>query len=1233
MSTATDVYIVKIATALWQGRAALMVGAGLSREADRTSDSVPKFPLWSELKRNMCTELGYPENDMIGVLDLASQYEALLGRQELEMFLRRQIPDMDFLPSSLHGSMLKLPWADIFTTNYDSLLERADAKYSGSAYDLVQTNEDIAICRKRRRIVKLHGTFSIAGSFVFTEEDYRTYPVMHAPFVNMVQEAMMENVFCLLGFSGTDINFLRWIGWVHDNLGDMMPRIYLCGILNLSEAQRRDLERKNVALVDLSSFASVDEYPDTDDRHKKAIEVFLEELRKRRPISPMDWGCRDFTKNWEILREERQSYPGWLIMPYEIRERHERFLQHYRPIINCNLEKADPWKRLCMAYELNWHIEQQLYDIYPREKEIYLDALLKVNPFPKYLQITEAIHPNENTKDLSMLRESWVGLAFILARWAREHGENDLWKQLMQYLGEVKHLSESWKMQWSYERCKEALFSFDWEAVFDELQEWEVSAQQPYWQLQKAALYAGLDKLDDAESLVLDVLAEVRSRYRNLDKPNIQLQSWEAWGLNLLLFIRDGRPAQGNVEREEMDRWREMITWKENPQAEISYLSSRVLQQKKRIPSNVKRGFDPGEETVEYSFSSVPWWSDSFSWFRIHDLAPLPVRCGMSLLDKQADSAAAEDFWSFRSLYTSSWILQFTHVKDLDSRYTRLAIAIMSDDDVKHLYDACMRSLQQLDTWLVSGRKRAWGSSFAQERLSKDLEIISRLCFRLDDRGLNEVFMLAKRCYNSALYQSNECYAQTLGRLWKRLLISMRPDQLSAHILMLLCLPLLGEGGMVVHVGPHSWPEPFGYLGDIYGCGLRNVKQQEDWKPEIERLTRLVRNNEGELRKRALRRLMPLYFAELLSSAQIEDLGQAIWERLDSYEIPLDIEYSIWGITAWPGADKHDALEKLRKKLLDQDVTDDVQNIDQWYWCNLMYSSKGAQIVENDVEKITWSEEELHKFLGNAIKCMEHLEGEVPELGQHDDFAMSIRTKQKIQLIGRYLLDCVIPFISMTQEEKDSIQGLCQKMEEKDIHLVYVKLAVLLHVEKDYTHAMILLRNYLNSYVEEDVKEAYEGMIHWLNCYEQKIVEEAMPESLLTIAAHNLESRRSPGLLTGLNHMGIIIKEFPENFGEESLEHLCVTLEHLLNESKLYGAFMPGLPDALGIDQAGWPEFQYVSACFAGAIYGYYANEKKEAPPIINKWREMCKISVLPEVWHLAWHEECCDDKNDGVCS
>ncbi len=51
----------------------------------------------------------------------------------------------------------------------------------------------------------------------------------------------MENALCLFGFSGNDPNFLHWIGWVRDNLGNSTPP-YTCGLLDLSSSERRYLE-------------------------------------------------------------------------------------------------------------------------------------------------------------------------------------------------------------------------------------------------------------------------------------------------------------------------------------------------------------------------------------------------------------------------------------------------------------------------------------------------------------------------------------------------------------------------------------------------------------------------------------------------------------------------------------------------------------------------------------------------------------------------------------------------------------------------------------------------------------------------------------------------------------------------------------------------------------------------------------------------------------------------------
>ena len=141
----------------------------------------------------------------------------------------------------------------------------------------------------RPRIVKLHGTFPSNPPFIFTGEDFRTYPRRFAAFVNLAQQAMMENVFCLLGFSGDDPNFLYWSGWVRDHLADSAPRIYLCGLMGLSDSQRRFLHRRNVTPIDLNPLFPAEEFSNGALRRRLAIEWFLLSLEAGRPPDLVSW--------------------------------------------------------------------------------------------------------------------------------------------------------------------------------------------------------------------------------------------------------------------------------------------------------------------------------------------------------------------------------------------------------------------------------------------------------------------------------------------------------------------------------------------------------------------------------------------------------------------------------------------------------------------------------------------------------------------------------------------------------------------------------------------------------------------------------------------------------------------------------------------------------------------------------------------------------------------------------
>ncbi len=242
------IHIEQLRSALWTGReygrAAVFVGTGFSRNSDPAKTNPRPIPLWSDLTRILIDHL-YPvgsgqdwhresalhqKESISGSLRLAQEYEAAHGRQRLDQLIIDMVSDQDWKPGDLHRLLLELPWADVFTTNYDTLLERATDGVTDRRYVLVQTPAEIPWAT-RPRIVKLHGSFPSIRPFIITEEDFRSYPRTFAPFVNLVQQSVMESLFCLIGFSGDDPNFLYWSGWVRDNLGDSAPRIYLCGVL------------------------------------------------------------------------------------------------------------------------------------------------------------------------------------------------------------------------------------------------------------------------------------------------------------------------------------------------------------------------------------------------------------------------------------------------------------------------------------------------------------------------------------------------------------------------------------------------------------------------------------------------------------------------------------------------------------------------------------------------------------------------------------------------------------------------------------------------------------------------------------------------------------------------------------------------------------------------------------------------------------------------------------------
>jgi hypothetical protein len=83
--------------------------------------------------------------------------------------------------------------------------------------------------KRNKNVIKLHGSLRETGDsrgygfdndlrkhYVISEEDYETYPQKHEAFTQLMRISLLQESFCLVGFSGIDPNFLAWIGWVRD---------------------------------------------------------------------------------------------------------------------------------------------------------------------------------------------------------------------------------------------------------------------------------------------------------------------------------------------------------------------------------------------------------------------------------------------------------------------------------------------------------------------------------------------------------------------------------------------------------------------------------------------------------------------------------------------------------------------------------------------------------------------------------------------------------------------------------------------------------------------------------------------------------------------------------------------------------------------------------------------------------------------------------------------------------
>lgn len=520
----SELYIEEIINNLRAHHAAVLVGAGFSRNAERIDGANKHMPGWDELADIFCNQLGMDKNIVryTDPLSLAQEVEVLYGKPYLNNLLRNLMDDDSYRPGFAHDLLMNLPWMDVFTTNYDTLLERAYQNgMSTQRYKIVLSQGDLLYSAGTPRIIKLHGSFPSYEPFIISEEDYRRYPIDNAPFVNTVQQALLENLFILIGFSGTDPNFLKWIGWIHDNLSlKNSPRIYMVVHEAKSAVRKKMLAAKNIDFVVLND---IDRFKHSD--YRVSIRLFLEELNRKVDKKSggdkfwPEYHSRLFQANSDRILSElkriHNSYPGWLFAKFqsfpdlrfiltdvEFYIRRQGSDKNAAQDADTSTEKKDKSSSEgCAALELAICSEY-----------CWLIEISGSYGDPNFSDVIKALNRILERHSKERRTDDYINIQFSILHYYRLIGDEE-WEGLFDELKKKIRKHEIWNEYYArlcYENAMYQLYSFKWNHLEEAVRQIPCDNEHSEWTIKKAGMLSLVGLYQEALELLTEGITYAR---------------------------------------------------------------------------------------------------------------------------------------------------------------------------------------------------------------------------------------------------------------------------------------------------------------------------------------------------------------------------------------------------------------------------------------------------------------------------------------------------------------------------------------------------------------------------------------------------------------------------------------------------------------------------------------------------------------------------------------------------
>ena len=1192
MSDSIRPLLDEVVERIWSDQAAVMVGAGFSKNA------YSGFPDWNMLGDIFYEKIHRQKPDdkskYLNVLKLADEVKAAFGRPALNQVLKESIPDLEHEPSPLHAELLDLPWTDVFTTNYDTLLERACVSVISRKYNVVINPKDLVYSEKPR-IIKLHGDFQ-SERLVITEDDYRRYPGDFAVFVNTVRQTLLESTLCLIGFSGDDPNFLQWTGWVRDNLdSEDFPKIYLIGIFNLSVARKKLLEQHNIALVDMSECKDVGE-----DDHYKGLERFVRYLFSRRKDNGLKWPRKqnsakpdsepadqfinpDRNKSVkdqveQVLsewRRQRGLYPGWVVLPEDLHSYLWMGTQHWISYVTSS-DDLPEFVDLEFAFELNWRMERCLCPILDHQIG-FLESVLN-----RYW------HPEDWSDAGKDVPAMCIGLQLSMMRFYREEGLLEKWKTADERISRVfESMSPEQRATCYHERSLFALFGLDMEELRGRLEEWSADESLPFFEAKRASLVAETGQVQEAEKILGNSLRNIRARI-NLKpvKTDYSLISQEAIIIVLLQYVQKARLSFEGKPWDRLEVWGEfserlnvLKQYKCNPWDETKALRGMLSGHPVEMSDfTEKQGFDIGRVTQTVNFRGFDEEAlVAYRFLRFCEDAGIPLRMLNVSFEKEPTKGTLLRTYKYSPYWAMATLVRMGEQKAIDQIFNRESLAQLDVEAVDVLIDKYLNALESSSKEIQKGR------NFLPDNFGKVLakvlpEILSRLCCKCSLSSKHRLLLFLLEVYKSPYRENYDGNNKLMYRLLDSFTVRQRFD----------LIPKLLDFPFTESYELHA-PNPFDFL-DL------DEKLTEGWaKPAIpaERIGALLEQGllpDKSARQWAIFTLGQLHFLDLLTQEQRKRFAAVLWAKLDDTGLPDQtynrLYYYKFGFTDLPHPDEVSPLSLFRDYIRGASLSEEAV-------CRNLVMARG---------RIEWSDEEIKSIFQKIVKCWGK---EKSKLSMEDSMSarfgsFGLYTRSKFEALVEVLVFVVAPNFNLDSSNKDRGELLRLIGEFNDYGLPTIRLkTACLRIYPDSSDQ--ILDTIENGLTSGDVKTVVDSL-----------------GAVLTIIADYFDDKRNsqalPHLIDLLGQMIFWRKKAILPSTVKTIKEIVYVRSSLIS-GRFEKSILMGLGniaddiflDTKKRDYSKMLNTRKRAACLAYRLFKFYTDQKKTVPDTIKKWQAVCR--------------------------